>query len=448
MPEFFVYLLKVNLALVLFYLVYYFLLRRLTFYTLNRVYLLFSFGFSALYPLLNVSEWFKKEQSFPVGVQYIIPDWDKVEKTQFSIWPILEIVFWLIAGIIVIRFLIRLFSLWQIHRESTPAKWQLFQYRYVFRHIEPFTFLRNIYVHVDRHADQELKEIFNHEQIHADQMHTADILIAELFTIVCWFNPMVWMMRYSIQENLEFITDRKVLNSGVNKQSYQYSLLNLVTSDNSGGLVNNFNLKHLKNRIRMMNKSRSSYIHLGKYVLTIPLVVGFALVFTLSKAYQPLIEEIAPVVKLTDVKVVLDDKEGLLDQDSLKERVQSVLQNNLNGSVDSVRIRIENVGVQAVAQYKDTIYGNMDIFANDDVMAIDKNQPEKVVIRYKKVRTSNTETVNPDVPYVLIDGKEANIEDLNPNQIKSIKILKGGQAEAYAKAKAKGVGVILIETKP
>lgn len=43
MPEVFVYLLKVNLALLLFYLVYYLLLRRLTFYVLNRFYLGYSF---------------------------------------------------------------------------------------------------------------------------------------------------------------------------------------------------------------------------------------------------------------------------------------------------------------------------------------------------------------------------------------------------------------------
>ncbi len=40
MPELFVFLIKVNIALVLFCLGYYLVLRKLTFYTLNRSYLI------------------------------------------------------------------------------------------------------------------------------------------------------------------------------------------------------------------------------------------------------------------------------------------------------------------------------------------------------------------------------------------------------------------------
>ncbi|TCS87837.1 hypothetical protein EDD80_104188 [Anseongella ginsenosidimutans] len=58
----FLYLLKVNIALVLFYLAYCYGLRRLTFYTLNRFYLLFAIGFSSVYPLIDLSGLIKRRE--------------------------------------------------------------------------------------------------------------------------------------------------------------------------------------------------------------------------------------------------------------------------------------------------------------------------------------------------------------------------------------------------
>lgn len=181
MPELFVYLLKVNLAIVLFYLVYHFLLRRLTFYTLNRYYLLFAFVFSAFYPLVNLKEWFASRQAVPEVIYYIAPDWTAVESSSFSIWPYLLSLFWAVVLFFLGRLALRLFSLWQIHRTSVPARWQYFHFRHVMEKINPFSFWKNIYVHVEAHQDDELMEIFNHEQVHVEQLHTVDTLLAEFF---------------------------------------------------------------------------------------------------------------------------------------------------------------------------------------------------------------------------------------------------------------------------
>lgn len=50
MPALFVFLLKVNIALLLFCAGYYLVLRPLTFYTLNRIYLLAAIIFASIYP--------------------------------------------------------------------------------------------------------------------------------------------------------------------------------------------------------------------------------------------------------------------------------------------------------------------------------------------------------------------------------------------------------------
>lgn len=95
MPELLVYLLKANLALALFYLGYRLLLRKLTFYYLNRVYLLFAWVFSLIYPVVDVGGWLARRADVSVDAIPIIPDWQGVPAEAFSWWPYVMAVFWL-----------------------------------------------------------------------------------------------------------------------------------------------------------------------------------------------------------------------------------------------------------------------------------------------------------------------------------------------------------------
>src|SRR5690606_15584802 len=187
------------------------------------------------------------------------------------------------------RLVIRLLSLRRIHRQSHAATWHWFSYRRVFAPIRPFSFWRNIYVNVESHPDSELVEIFRHEQVHASELHTVDVLLAELCSVLCWFNPGMWLLRHAIRENLEFITDRSVLRSGVDKQAYQYSLLGAGRQlEAHPAIAQGFNFRNLKRRILMMNKERSSQLQLGRYLLAVPVIAVLALFFTMSRAaYLP-----------------------------------------------------------------------------------------------------------------------------------------------------------------
>lgn len=429
MPEIFIYLFKVNLALLLFYLVYYLLLRRLTFYILNRFYLLFAFGFSAIYPLVDISGWFVKEQGISEEVQYIIPDWQSFSAAQFSIWSYVQWLFWGVVAFFLIRLLVRLLSLWQIHKESVPARWQFFHYRHVMRRIDPFSFWKNIYIHADSYRDSELNEIFSHEQIHVEQLHTFDTLIAELFSIGCWFNPISWLMRHAVRENLEFITDRKVLRSGINKQSYQYSLLNLVTHQSQEGLVTHFNLKHLRNRIQMMNKKRSSYAHLGKYVFAMPLIIVLALIFSFSNTHHP--EEGDGSTSV----VILDQRLSIPVTD------QAIVHDELGGDESGIVLKRES---EKPAERQIRMVRVREQIKHGDTA----DREEKVVTKGRI--TSFKITASDKAPLVLIDGVEGDLSALNPDQIKSINVLKGKSnadlAERFGQKASEGV--ILIETKP
>ncbi len=91
-------------------------------------------------------------------------------------------------------------------------------------------------------------------------------------------------MKQSIKENLEFITDRRVLNSGLDSKTYQYSLVRMIFFPKSHSLVNNFSFISVKKRIMMMNKKQSSQVQISRYLLIVPMVIAMTLVFTVSKA--------------------------------------------------------------------------------------------------------------------------------------------------------------------
>ncbi len=50
-----------------------------------------------------------------------------------------------------------------------------------------------------------------HEEAHASQKHSLDILFVELLQIIFWFNPLFYFIKRSIKLNHEFLADRAVL---------------------------------------------------------------------------------------------------------------------------------------------------------------------------------------------------------------------------------------------
>jgi hypothetical protein len=114
-----------------------------------------------------------------------------------------------------------------------------------------------------------------------------------------WYNPFAWLIRKSIRRNLEFIADNNVLETGIDKKQYQYLLLK-VNGIASYGMANNFNFSSLKKRIIMMNKTKSSAIHLLKFLFILPFVAVLIVAFRGEHKQMP-----APAI------VVLQDRDTI-----------------------------------------------------------------------------------------------------------------------------------------
>jgi hypothetical protein len=290
MPATFVFLLKVNIALLLFCAGYYLVLRPLTFYTLNRIYLLAAILFASIYPQINFSAFVQRHEELAKPMEQIAINWQSPAQLvnqpvqTFDYWYWLSIIFWTGAGLLLIRLGLQLLSLFRLYKNSKPQYIGEHLVRVIDKDAAPFSFWRSIYVNPAKHEPADLKSILLHEQVHVNQWHTADILLAELSSIFYWFNPGIWLIKKAIRENIEFITDRKILKNGVDSKAYQYSLVNVSFNNTQPGIVNHFNISTIKKRIIMMNAKRSSKLNLTRYAFVVPAVMALLLVFSISKA--------------------------------------------------------------------------------------------------------------------------------------------------------------------
>lgn len=266
------YLLLVNLYLVLFYWFYVLLLRAETFFQLNRVYMVASALLSFFIPLID-SGWIRdlfitqKVQytlfvySSPILVYHFKP----IEDRHITAGQLILFIYASGAIVLAAKFIWQLVSLKKIiNRPGTSGA---------------FSFFKSI--RLGPNLDSR-DVIAAHEQVHASQWHTADVLLIEAIAIINWFNPVVYFYRLGIKHIHEFIADKQAIKSGTNKTEYALLLLSQTLKTPAHQLVNPFfNHSLLKRRIIMLQKSRSKSKALLKYGLSAPL---FILMLILSSA--------------------------------------------------------------------------------------------------------------------------------------------------------------------
>lgn len=285
MPLIILYFLKLSVSLAAVFLFYHFILRRLTFYTTNRWFLLLYSCLAVVLPLVNISPVldhpYVDEQMInwvPAIHQETIAAPAGSASNFFSWWQVLLV--FMFAGMLflLIRVVQQLFSFLQLKRKARADRTDGILIYQVDEPIVPFSFGNSIYVNRQLHGEEEISEIIQHEFVHVKQRHSLDILWAELLCIINWYNPFAWLLKKSIRQNLEFIADREVLKKGFNKKDYQYLLLK-VTGNYPYRLTPSFNFLSLKQRIIMMNKTQTAQRQSARLLFLLPATVLLLLAF-------------------------------------------------------------------------------------------------------------------------------------------------------------------------
>lgn len=294
MTPLFIYFIKVNLALAILYISYRLLFRNDTFFRLRRLTLLGMLLVAFLYQLPDISGWLSTRPAISEVISYystILPkgisagttmgmhtvheanaDWRKMGIDGFIIIYL--------AGVLIltIRCIAELINLFLTYRRSTKSILNGIKVCLIPETEAPYSFFKWIFIPVKSRSKLILGEILHHEAAHVRQMHSFDVLLGELVSVICWINPFAWSFKKEIGLNLEYLADQEVMYAGYDKKEYQYHLIGLEHSDKAiANLYNNFSVLPLKKRISMLNKKRTSNAGKAKYLALIPMAAALLL---------------------------------------------------------------------------------------------------------------------------------------------------------------------------
>lgn len=307
MSKLVLYLLEASAALAILYSLYLLLLRNETFFSLNRFFLLAIPAFSLLFPFLNfdlpgpkselMDKPIKELKNMRTSYYDALQAWStegrssidekkqyplNTAKEQVNIREWVLHIFIMIYGIGAMAMLFRLaWTYAWMHRLKVRHPSEIINGVVVVKiptPMAPFSFLNSVFVHKDILSSEEFAQILAHEKTHIQEKHSFDLIFVQLLAAFLWFNPVVWLLIKSLKTTHEYIADKKIIQQGYSLVEYQSLLLRQLISNNSFGLVHNFNLSFIKKRITMMKIKESGWAGKTKAAFALSLVMAFSLV--------------------------------------------------------------------------------------------------------------------------------------------------------------------------
>ncbi|WP_157663466.1 M56 family metallopeptidase [Gilvibacter sp. SZ-19] len=295
------YVLKSAACWALLYGFYKLLLERESMHQLKRWYLLGGLVLGALIPLVTFTTYITADAdaatviiSAAEGTSTATGFWSTLDYVSL-IWTI----YWLGFAVFAVRFVWNLGKLLRrIWAHPKQSQRPLF-YVLLARPVQPHTFFKYIFVNSKRFAQRAIpKEVLLHEQAHAQQLHSADVLLAEALQVVFWFNPLVYLLKHSILLNHEFLADEAVLNTGVPKSQYQNTLLAYLNPRTCPDLASAINYSSIKKRFTLMKNSSPKRVQWAKSLLLLPLLA--ILLYSFSTTKEVLLEEEIPLTETAE----------------------------------------------------------------------------------------------------------------------------------------------------
>jgi beta-lactamase regulating signal transducer with metallopeptidase domain len=310
------YLIQLNLYLVLFYGLYLLLLRKETFFRLNRLYLISSTLLAITIPFINTN-WiidlfdsnsiYKATQQVSFTINTVVLNNDLIDSTSaketmttaitdpgISLNQIIWMVYAVVTSILLVNFL------WKLKQMSKAIHASL--------GYQAYSFFGNVIIG-DKLANKET--IHDHEMVHVTQWHSLDIIFFELLSIFNWFNPVSFAYKNAIKSIHEYIADEIASQTLGDKSTYALVLVSNAFSTHTNNLTNNFyNPSLLKRRLIMLNKNKSRKLSILKYGLSVPL---FAIMLIFSSATIERSELIKTVV--SDIKSIPMVAQSLINEE-------------------------------------------------------------------------------------------------------------------------------------
>ncbi len=419
MGAFGLYLIKVSVCLILFYLFFKVFMSRETFFRFNRFVLLGGVLVCALLPFLrlemkgeptfiqgrflqleavflppgeNVAQY--REEGMPVtGEEAIFVSSDEAGR-ETGVWGNMEP--YLFAGLYVlggfavfVSLFIAYVKMVGIIRSNRKIAWD--GYRLVLSRMSVCPFCWGKYIVISENDyENHFDEILMHERMHVMKHHTLDLLIMEFFIVLFWFNPAVWLLKKELQEVHEYEADHGVLNQGIDATKYQLLLVKKAAGARLYSIANSFNHSKLKNRITMMLKEKSNQWARLKVLLFILPTAMLMLAF--ARPATALLE----AGQVSEFKVIQISEENQSNLQNVEKKVnmESVQDDSTVIVTYSKKIRISKSDSSIVAK-------NVVVYTRDSQDGkSDSSRVVRFVVSQEKGKVQRVRTLPPPPPPV------------------------------------------------
>lgn len=325
------YLIEVNMGIILFFALYYVLLKSETQFSLRRYYLLASLVVSLVFPLITIPGEVAMIPSISNTMstfwlpELVVGDKNTHDENAllqgWSVWTILKYIY--LTGVVVCfsKLAIEAYQILRLIRKASRTNGVI----QLEADTIAFSFFQYIFIgNSSALASADHDKIIIHERIHQRLGHSYDILFIEILRVLFWFNPMIHGYKKEICIVHEFQADQLTVPE---KDIPTYcNLLARVALLSAGfSLANHFNNSLTLKRIAMMNTVKKK-LHWWKPALLLPFVGTF---FFLVACQDQVMEDIKDASKSVSMITELPPR--------VQNRVQELKTQNPNKEYSVLR---------------------------------------------------------------------------------------------------------------
>ncbi|MEH6680600.1 MAG: M56 family metallopeptidase [Sediminicola sp.] len=287
------YLIHSSICLLVLLTFYALLLEKAPLHRFNRFFLLGAILLSIIIPLVTITEIVPPgpqenpllDTALSQTVSKAVPDRTWEQRLPDLLW----IPYLLGTVLFALKFLWNLATMLYTIKSGHKLPFRKFTHVLLPRQVAPHTFFRYIFFDQQRYRSKTIpKEIFWHEEAHALQKHSVDILLMEVLQLLFWFHPLIYITKRFVRLNHEFLADRAVLDKGADTSIYQEILLACVSNAKEPSLANAITFSSIKKRFKIMKTANNKKTSWLRCLLLLPLTAVLFISFSNKQlVHQP-----------------------------------------------------------------------------------------------------------------------------------------------------------------
>lgn len=284
MSSFLLYIARAGLYLGLFYAFYLLVMRRTTFFRLNRALLLCGSFLCLMLPFFRLRT--VMTGGLASELSMVAAGAETAEAAVSASFPWKEVLLAVYAAGALATLTLYALSAWKIrrmmHRGESTRMVDGCRLIVLDEDVPSFSWGRKIVM--SRKDLAENPAILTHEMMHVHCRHSVDLVLFFPLQLLFWWNPLVWITREELRLLHEYEADEGVIQKGIDATSYQLLLVRKAVGEHRFTLASGFQHAKLKSRIEMMLKPGSSGWMRWSYVALVPVLGCFMFICNPVKA--------------------------------------------------------------------------------------------------------------------------------------------------------------------